>query len=142
MSEHVRTVGVVRYETAASLVASAMRHAAEKDWSIAVAVVDPWGALVASGRMDGVAAPTLEFATDKAYTATLGKPTSAFAERMASTPGLTLGQNNRPRLCAWDGGIPLRFRGELIGAIGVSGAAGPEDVECAEAAVADLQLEP
>ncbi len=140
MPEYAHSVEVIRYETAAALVAAALRHATEKGWSVASAVVDPWGAIVASGRMDGVAAPILEFAADKAYTATLGKPTSTFAERMASSAGLTLGLQTRPRLCAWDGGVPIRWNGKMIGAMGVSGAAGPEDVECAEAALASLKM--
>ncbi len=82
----------------------------------------------------------LEFATDKAYTATLGKSSMAFSERMGSSPSLTMGLANRPRLCAWEGGEPIHEAGHLIGAIGVSGAAGHEDRACAEAALARYDL--
>lgn len=141
MTEHATPVPVIRYASAAALVAAALDHARANGWAVAAAVVDPWGSVVAAGRMDGVPAPILDYATDKAYTAALGKSSRAFAERMGSAPGLTMGLSNRPRLCAWDGGVPIREGGTLIGAIGVSGAAGHEDIACAEAALAALSLD-
>ena len=120
--------------------ARAFDHAARNGWRVAAVVLDPWGAVVASGRMDGVAAPILEIATDKAFTATLGKTTRGFYERMSSAPDLTLGLQNRPRLCAWEGGVPIRKGDALIGALGVSGAEGHEDVACAEFALREVGL--
>ena len=140
MAVHSRQTAVISYASAARLRDAVLDHAAANGWSVAVAILDPWGALVTSARMDGVPAPILEFANDKAYTATLGKTTRAFFERMSSSPDLTLGLQTRPRLCAWDGGLPIRDGEALIGAIGVSGAAGHEDVACAEAALAAIGL--
>ncbi len=138
MPSHARSQQVITYAAAAELVARALDHARQNGWSVAAVAVDPWGAVVASGRMDGVPAPIHDFAADKAYTAILGKPTRAFNERMASGKDLELGMINRPRLCAWEGGMPIHAGGVLIGALGVSGAAGPEDAACAEAALAVL----
>lgn len=137
---HSRQAPIVTYAAAARLVAEAVRHAEAKGWTVAVVVLDPSGHIVAAARMDGVAPMILDYAADKAFTACLGKPTTAFFERMSSSPALAMGAANRPRLCAWDGGLPIREKGALIGAIGVSGAAGSEDVECAEAALAALGL--
>ena len=139
MTAQARNQPVMTYETATSLVARALAHATENGWAVAAVAVDPWGAIIASGRMDGVPAPVHDFAADKAYTATLGKTSLAFAERMGSAKGLELGLINRPRLCAWEGGMPVRVDGQLIGALGVSGAAGPEDAACAEAALDVLE---
>ncbi|MDE0697731.1 MAG: heme-binding protein [Boseongicola sp.] len=141
MSEHSRSVPVVSCDCAVGLVEAARCHARENGWSVAVAVVDPWGAVVASGRMDGVPPAVLEFATDKAYTAALGKSSKAFFERMSSSDELTLGLQTRPRLCAWEGGLPIHEGDQLVGAIGVSGAAGPEDSACAGAALTSLGLD-
>jgi uncharacterized protein GlcG (DUF336 family) len=126
---------ILAYETAARMVATATAHAAENGWRIAVAVVDPFGHVIASGHMDGAAPPILEFATDKAYTAILGRTSLAFGERMAQLKSLELGLGTRDRLLVWEGGIPVRKDGELIGAIGVSGASGHEDAACARAAI-------
>lgn len=141
MSLTIRTQAVISYATAADLVQGALSHAEDNGWAVAAVAVDPWGAVVASGRMDGVPAPILEFATDKAYTAILGNPTRDFNERTSSGKGLELGMVNRPRLCAWEGGLPVFVEGALIGALGVSGAAGPEDAACATVAVARLQAD-
>ncbi len=128
------------YEAAAALVAHAVAHARANGWRVAVAVVDPSGHVLASGRMDGAPPPILDFATDKAFTATLGKTSLAFGERMAQLKSLELGLATRPRLLVWEGGLPERESGLLVGAIGVSGASGHEDAACARAALAALGL--
>ncbi len=139
---HAITTQSISYEAAAELVRAAVGHAESQGWRVAAVVVDPAGHPVALGRMNGVPAPVVDYATDKAYTAgTLGKSTRAFFERMHSSPDLAMGVVNRPRVCAWDGGLPIIENGTLLGGLGVSGAAGPEDVECAERALASLDLD-
>ena len=140
MSGASRSQPVLTYAAAAGMVADAIAHAAANGWSVAVAVVDPSGHVIASGRMDGAPPPILEFAGDKAYTATLGKTSLAFGERMAELKSLELGLGTRRRLLAWEGGVPVRENGVLIGAIGVSGASGHEDAACATAAIAAAGL--
>lgn len=126
---------------AQALVATALSHATQNGWEVAVAVVDPHGDLVAFGRTDHAAPPVGGFAMDKAYTAgTLGKSTKDFGERMAGSPTLGLGLSTRPRLMAWGGGVALLEDEACIGGIGVSGAQDFEDIACAEAAIAALGL--
>jgi glc operon protein GlcG len=137
---HSIAIRTLSYEAAAALVAHAVAHARANGWRVAVAVVDPAGHVLASGRMDGVPPPILDFATDKAFTATLGKTSLAFGERMAQLKSLELGLTTRPRLLVWEGGLPVRESGLLVGAIGVSGASGHEDAACARAALAALGL--
>ena len=128
--------------TALAIVRDATGHAAGQGWRVAVAVVDAAGAVLAMSRMDGVSAPIADFALDKAYTAaTMGKPTTAFADRMASSASLSLGLSTRPRLLAWGGGLPIVKDGAIIGGIGVSGARDEDDIACAEAALAKAGLE-
>lgn len=118
--------------TAKELANAAVMHAQDKGWEITVAVCDPDGVLQAFWKTDGVISPAVEFAIDKAFTAaTLRKSTAAFGERMASSPGLSLGVSSRDRLITWAGGVPLFQDGICLGGIGVSGAKDHEDVECA-----------
>ena len=131
----IRNQPVLTYAAARDMVDAAIAHAETKGWRIAVAVLDPAGHVLASGRMDGVAPPILEFAADKAYTATLGKSSLKFGERMAELKSLELGLATRRRLLAWEGGLPVRAEGAIVGAIGVSGASGHEDAECALTAI-------
>ena len=135
MTDRSRTVRMLCYSSASRMVATAIAHAESNGWTVAVAVLDPWGHVLASGRMDGAAPPILDFATDKAFTATLGKTSLAFGERMAQLKSLELGVATRNRLLTWEGGLPIREGGVLIGAIGVSGASGHEDAACARAAI-------
>ena len=88
MTSHSQPVEVITYETAAGLRDAALAHAAANGWTVAVVILDPWGSVVTSARMDGVTPPILDFATDKAYTATLGRSTRGFFERMSSTPNV------------------------------------------------------
>ncbi|SNT23223.1 GlcG/HbpS family heme-binding protein [Antarctobacter heliothermus] len=128
---------------ARQIVDVALAHAVRNGWEVAVAVVDPYGYLVAFGRTDHVAPPIGEFALDKAYTAgTLRKSTKALGERMISSPTLSLGLSTRERLLAWGGGVAIFEDGACIGGLGVSGAQEHEDISCAEEAIRRLGLIP
>jgi glc operon protein GlcG len=132
----------ISYAAASRLVAAAISHAQNKGWRVCVAVCDASGLGVSMGRMDGVPQSVIDFATDKAFTAVMsGKSTHAFFERMSSSTELSMGLANRPRLITWEGGLPILEAGAVIGGIGVSGAAGQEDAECATAALAALGLD-
>ena len=106
---------------------------------VCAAVCDPGGHLVAFHRMDGVNVPPIEFAIDKAFTAaTMRRATAALFARAEAKPPLRLGLTNRKRLLVFPGGLPILHAGQVIGGLGVSGAADNEDVACAEAALARL----
>jgi glc operon protein GlcG len=122
---HSIVINSVSLAAADRLAALALDHAREKGWKVAVVVSDVAGAPVVLRRMDGVSPITGEIALDKAYTAAvLRRTTRALAERMTSAPDLTMGMANRPRLIAWQGGLPIIENGTVIGGLGVSGAAG------------------
>ena len=138
---NTRLQPTIAFDAAQKLVTQAVEHARQNGWRVCAVVVDPHGQMVALGRMDGVPSPVVDYAIDKAYTAgTLGKSSRAFYERMSSSPDLTMGAANRPRVCAWDGGVAIIEADELIGGLGVSGAEGHQDVACAETAIATLGL--
>ena len=119
MNSHSCQYRTIGYTSSASLVANAVEHAIKNGWPVAAVVLDMSGHVVAAGRMDDVCNLVFEIACDKALTATLGQPSKGYFERMSSTPELTMGAANRPRLCAWEGGFPIRNDGATIGAIGV-----------------------
>lgn len=126
---------------AQALETAALAFACRRGWAVAVAVVDPSGISVVTCRMDGVSPPIMTYALDKAYTAATTKtPTKAFYERMSAQPELAMGLTNRARLLTWEGGLPIFEDGCLIGGLGISGAAGHEDGECAAHALATLGL--
>ena len=124
-------------DTALEMVRTALAHARANGWEVAAAVYDPAGSLIAFGRTDRVAIPSVQFAMDKGWTAAgLGKSTAAFAKRAQEKPTLALGLGNRERLMVWGGRVAVPHDGVCVGGIGVSGASDHEDIACAEAAIA------
>jgi len=127
----------ISFELAQKMVDKAVAKARELGVSENVAILDDGGNLKAFGRMDGAPIPTIEMAQNKAYTALLGVSTQDFFEFIQGDPSLLAGIPTLSRMAAWGGGFPIKVDGEVIGAIGVSGAPAVEnDVDCARAALA------
>ncbi len=102
-----------------------------------VAVLDDGGNLKAFRRMDGAPILSIEIAQNKAYTALFGVSTQDFFDFIQRDPSLLAGIPTLARVAAWGGGLPIKVNGEVVGAIGVSGApAVQNDIDCATAALA------
>ena len=102
-----------------------------------VAILDDGGNLKAFSRMDGAPILTIEMAQNKAYTALIGVSTQEFFDFIQGDPSLLAGIPTLARVAAWGGGFPIKVDGEIVGAIGVSGAPTVQnDVDCARAALA------
>ena len=124
-------------ELAQKMVNAAVAKARELGVSENVAILDDGGNLKAFSRMDGAPIPTIEMAQNKAYTALLGVSTQDFFNFIQSDPSLLAGIPTLARMAAWGGGFPIKVGGEIIGAIGVSGAPTVQnDIDCARAALA------
>ena len=124
-------------ELAQKMVDKAVAKAKEIGVSENVAILDDGGNLKAFTRMDGAPIPTIEMAQNKAYTALLGVSTQEFFNFIQGDPSLLAGVPALARMAAWGGGFPIKVNGEVVGAIGVSGApAVQNDVDCARAALA------
>src|ERR1700676_5319531 len=129
----------ISYELAQKMVDAAVVKARELGVSENVAILDDGGNLKAFGRMDGAPIPTTEMAQNKAYTALFGVSTQEFFNFIQGDPSLLAGIPTLARMAAWGGGFPIKVNGEVVGAIGVSGApAVQNDVDCARAALRPL----
>lgn len=94
----------------------------------AIAVADSQGELLAFVRTDGCRLPSVQIAINKAYTAAREqKPSRAVgdASRDERFPMTNFGDL---RYTAWGGGVPITYRGELVGAVGVSGLPEEDDM--------------
>jgi uncharacterized protein GlcG (DUF336 family) len=135
LREHRR----VSLEIALELLSRVREEASARELSLACAVVDDGGHVVASQRMDDVALGAMQLAVGKAYTSVLwGTPTGEF---MQSTQpgGDDWGWNaTDPRIVVYAGGVPLHAAGELVGGVGASGGTAAQDEECVRAAVRSL----
>ena len=83
-----------------------------------IAIVDAGGHLLYMERPERNPVNSVEMASLKAATAALrGRPSGAFAQRVAEKPGFLM----MPGCLGVEGGIPLIYQGECIGGVGVSG---------------------
>jgi uncharacterized protein GlcG (DUF336 family) len=124
-------------ELAHKMVDEAVAKAKEIGVSENVAILDDGGNLKAFSRMDGAPILSIEMAQNKAYTALFGIPTQDFFNFIQGDPSLLAGIPTVARVAAWGGGFPIQVDGEIVGAIGLSGAPTVQnDVDCARAALA------
>jgi uncharacterized protein GlcG (DUF336 family) len=127
----------ISFELAQKMVNEAVAKARELGVSENVAILDDGGNLKAFSPMDGAPVPTIEMAQNKAYTALLGVSTQDFFNFIQSDASLLAGIPTLARMAAWGGGFPVTVNGEVVGAIGVSGAPTVQnDIDVARAALA------
>jgi uncharacterized protein GlcG (DUF336 family) len=126
-------------DLALALLARVREEAQARDLSLAAAVVDDAGHVLASQRMDGAALGAMQLAVGKAFTAvSWATPSGEFASS-TEPGGDDWGWNTTdPRIVVYAGGLPLLVDGELVGGIGASGGTAAEDEECVAAAAAGL----
>src|SRR3954465_1199080 len=124
-------------ELAQKMVNAAVSKARELGVSENVAILDDGGNLKAFSRMDGAPILSIEMAQNKAYTALFGVSTQEFFDFIQDDPSLLAAVPTLARVAAWGGGFPIKVNGEVVGAIGLSGAPTVQnDVDCAMAALA------
>ena len=101
-----------------------------------IAVVDGGGNLVTFVRMDGAWMGSIDIAVKKAWTSRAfdieTKALSKLAQPGEDFYGIHASNNGKVMIFA--GGVPLKRKGEVVGAVGVSGGVGKQDQAVAEAA--------
>lgn len=105
----------------------ARKKAKEINKEVTIAVLDASGQLVVLTRGDGVGIHNTEAARRKAFTAVSTKTSTLIFGRNAKTNPDTQNLAHLPELLLLGGGVPLFYKGEIIGAIGVAGGGSPEN---------------
>jgi len=127
-------------EIADAMISEAIKKARELGIRVSVAIVDDGGELKAFKRMDGAPILTIQIAIDKAWTAvSFGIPTHEWYNFIKDNPPLAMGLPKIPRLIIFGGGFPIRYKGQIIGGIGVSGGTAEQDIEIAKHALKILE---
>jgi glc operon protein GlcG len=121
----VRTRKVIDDAGAEAALAAAERAATADGRRVVIAVVDPWGELVALRRTPGAQAASSRVAVDKARTAAIFIRPSREMEQQV-TDG-RIGALALHGAACLTGGIPLLVDDEVVGAIGTSGETPDED---------------
>lgn len=103
---------------------------------VSVVIVDAGGLTVHMSHMDGAPRPSQAIALNKALTAAgFARSTSEWTDRLQScSPAIQAGLPLQPGMALFGGGEPFFANGEVVGAIGVSGASEVNDGLCAKAA--------
>jgi glc operon protein GlcG len=129
----MRTVSVLDYAAAQRIIGFIVEKAEEMQKSVAIAVADAHGELIAFARMDGVPLPSIAIAMNKAWTAArTGKTTQEIGEKVRHPQkGHDIAYYGDPRFVGWGGGVPVRKDGEVAGAVAVSGLTSKEDSDLA-----------
>jgi glc operon protein GlcG len=123
-------------EGAKKAIAAAVAQAREAGATGVVAVVDDGGSLMALERIDGTFAAGADISIGKARTAVLfRRPTRFFEEVIGKGRTAMVAVDFTPL----QGGVPILVDGQVVGGIGVSGAASAaQDEELALAGAAAL----
>lgn len=129
----------VTLEQAQKASAAAAAEARRNNWSMAIAIVDTSGELVLLHKMDNTQIGSINIAIGKARSAAKFKRTTkVFQDLLAKGSEFTFIMTLEGAVPV-QGGIPIVMDGKIVGAIGLSGATGPQDVQCAEAGLAALK---
>jgi glc operon protein GlcG len=123
----------IAVEVAKKAAAAALAEAKKNNWFMAIAVVDPSGTLVYYEKMDNTQIGSSQVAIDKAKTSAMFKrATKVFQDALAGG-GAGLRVLGLQGVTPVEGGVPIIVNNQIIGAIGVSGAASDQDAVCAQA---------
>lgn len=131
---------MITLDQACALIAAGERRASALGVPVNIAVLDAGAYLKAFSRMDGAVLGAIDLAIAKARTAVLFQISSEavwdYCKPGAPAPGL---ERSNGGLATFAGGLPLfDGQGALLGAVGVSGGAVPQDLEIATATAAAL----
>ena len=127
-------------ETALKAAQAALKKCRDSGWQAAVAVVDRSGVVQVILR-DRYAGPhTPRTASGKAWTAVSFRSNTGALVDLTQPGKAQSGVRNLPHVVVLGGGVIIEGGGQMLGAIGVSGAPGGEaDEACAKAGIAAIQ---
>ncbi|MGH7631305.1 MAG: GlcG/HbpS family heme-binding protein [Gemmatimonadales bacterium] len=129
----IRELRVLTLEGATALADAAEHEARRREWTVAIAVVNPQAGLIHFRCMDGTQPGSQRVAIEKARTAAnFKRPTKALED--ALTGGRT-GLLSMPGIITLEGGVPVVVDGQIVGAIGISGMQSTQDGIIAAAAL-------
>lgn len=111
---------------------AAEKMASQKNWPVAIAIVDGGGHLVLFARIDNTQFGSVDVAIQKAKTAALFRRTTKEFEDRIALGGANLKILSLP-VTPVEGGVPIVIDGKIVGAIGVSGVLSTQDGEVATA---------
>ncbi len=115
-------------EDAHTIMAACKAEAEKNKWKVTIAIVDEAGYPLLLERLDGASLPSIDIARGKARAAALARTTTKNLEdTVKERPALLTFPDRIPV----QGGVPIVYKGECVGGIGVSGVKSTEDEQIA-----------
>ena len=116
------------------LLNTAYDYALENNFNVSIAVVDESGSLLAMKRMDGASPMTANLCLEKAKCSAMSRRPSKLFEDIIK--GGQMGFLTMDSFSGMlEGGEPIMYEGQLVGAMGVSGVKSFQDAEIAQQAI-------
>jgi uncharacterized protein GlcG (DUF336 family) len=122
----------------------AIATCASNGYPVSAVVVDPSGVIKLEAKGDHSTIHTTTTAFRKAYTVVTFGPifrfdaSSAFAELVANPNGAALA--TQPNIAPLAGGVAIKVKDDVVGALGISGSpGGDKDEACAQAGVVSIK---
>ena len=122
---------VLTLDVAKKIAAAAEAEAKKRNATVVIVVVDDGGHMLVLHRLDDTQVASVEVGIGKARTAAIfRRPSKVFEDQIKSGRVAALAL---PGATPLQGGLPIVYQGQVIGAIGVSGNTPQEDEDIARA---------
>lgn len=116
------------------LLEQAYQYALAQNFNVSIAVVDDSGHLLAMKRMDGASPMTANLCLEKAKCSAISRrPSKLFEDLIKNGQMGFLTMDSFAGML--EGGEPIMYEGQLVGAMGVSGVRSFQDAEIAQYAI-------
>ena len=133
----MKTKAYLTLNDATFLLESTYQQALAQNLNVSIAVVDDTGHLLSMKRMDGASPMTANLCLEKAKCSAISRrPSKLFEDLIKNGQMGFLTMDTFAGML--EGGEPLVYAGQLVGAIGVSGAKSSEDAALAQHAIAQF----
>ncbi|MDY6455778.1 heme-binding protein [Acinetobacter faecalis] len=130
----MKTTHTLTLADAEFLLDQSQKYAVEHSFNVSIAVVDVTGSLLTMKRMDGAAPISATICQEKAKCSALStKPSKVFEDMIKNGRNGFLSISNFVGLL--EGGLPIVYEGQVVGAVGVSGVQSHQDAEIAQYAI-------
>lgn len=142
INNFIRSVDNLTLDAALEINKRITKAAAILNKKVSISILDASGTIILMSRADGIGPHNTEAARRKAYTALSTKTTTLSLLRNAEINPDTKNLNTLPELLLLSGGVPIWYKGNIIGSVGIAGGGSPEndDLIAKSAAIESLGI--
>ena len=137
--DYVKTTHTLTLTAAMEMSGRVMSAASQMDKKISLAILDASGITVLLLKDDKVGPHNTDAAKKKAFTALSAKTPTLLLLRNADKTTETRNLNTVQDLLLLSGGVPVYYKGDIIGSVGVAGGGSPENDDLFARAAAILE---